>query len=138
MKDTENIPQDLIAHFLLISVPPDIVQISGEPSVPVDKESVYRCEARNANPVPQIQWVVNGAVINVNDNPILTRQDSLSPETHFTGDKNKNVLSQTRHSSAGVQVTTQIHPPPSLAMTSTYGSGSIQVNIYLSFRYPCT
>ena len=114
-----------MTHFFLISVPPDIVQISGEPSVPVDKESVYRCEARNANPVPQIQWVVNGAVINVNDNQILTQQNSLSPETHF-GD---NVLSQTRHSSAGVQVTTQIHPPPSLAMSSTYGSGSIQVNI---------
>ena len=84
--------------------------------------------------MPQIQWVVNGAVINVNDNQILTQQDSLSHETHF-GD---NVLSQTRHSSAGVQVTTQIHPPPSLAMSSTYGSGSIQVNIYLSFRYTCT
>ena len=111
--------------FFLFLVPPDIVQISGEPSVPVDKESVYRCEARNANPVPQIQWVVNGAVINVNDNQILTQQDSISPETNF-GDK---VLSQTRHSSAGVQVTTQIHPPPSLAMSSTYGSGSIQVNI---------
>ena len=124
-ENIENIPQGLIDPFFLISVPPDIVQISGEPSVPVDKESVYRCEARNANPVPQIQWVVNGAVINV-----LTQQDSLSPETHF-GD---NVLSQTRHSSAGVQVTTQIHPPPSLAMSSTYGSGSIQVNIYAIFR----
>ena len=116
-----------LTYFLLVLVPPDFVQISGEPSVPVDKESVYRCEARNANPVPQIQWVVNGAVINVNDNQILTQQDSISHETHF-GDK-KNVLSQSRHSSAGVQVTTQIHPPPSLAMTSTYGSGSIQVNI---------
>ena len=118
--------------LFLFSVPPDIVQISGEPSVPVDKESVYRCEARNANPVPQIQWVVNGAVINVNDNQILTQQDSISPKTHF-GD-NKNVLSQTRHSSAGVHVTTQIHPPPSLAMSSTYGSGSIQVNNYAIFR----
>ena len=126
----------MVDPFFLFSVPPDIVQISGEPSVPVDKESVYRCEARNANPVPQIQWVVNGAVINVNDNQILTQQNSISPEIHFSD--NKNVLSQSRHSSAGVQVTTQIHPPPSLAMTSTYGSGSIQVKIHLSILYPCT
>jgi hypothetical protein len=114
-----------ISIIYFFAVPPDTVTISGDPSVPVDKTSVYRCEAKNANPAPQIQWVVNDDVINV-DNDLTS-----TSETSFGDNLLHRSSTQSRHSSssASVQVTTQIHPPPSLSMSSNYGSGSIQVGI---------
>ena len=139
MKITEN--NFSILHFS--TVPPDWVTISGEPSVPVDKTSVYRCEAKNANPAPQIQWVVNNDVINVDSNVLTSPTSSSSSsfsrlggskEASF-GDNNNlhrssNLDSKHLSSMNSVQVTTQIHPPPSLSMSSSYGAGAgIQVSI---------
>ena len=125
---------------MILSVPPDEVTISGDLSLPVDKTAVYRCEARNANPAPQIQWVVNNDVINVDTNVLTSPTSSSdsysgsggSKEALF-GDSNlqRSSIKNSRHSSlsSSVQVTTQIHPPPSLSMSLTYGSGAgIQVS----------
>ena len=122
-------------HFFFL-VPPDEVTITGDLSLPVDKTSVYRCEARNANPAPQIQWVVNNDVINV-DNNVLTSPTSSSSFSRGSkdasfGDINNSKLNSKRLSSlsSSVQVTTQIHPPPSLSMSLSFGSGAgIQVSI---------
>ena len=40
-----------------VSVPPDEVTIEGEVEVKADRTYTYRCEARNANPAPAIQWI---------------------------------------------------------------------------------
>ena len=88
----------------------------------MDKTSVYRCEARNANPAPQIKWIVNNDVINV-DNVL-----PATSETTFGDNLLHRSGTHSRQSSASVQVTTQTHPPPSLSMSSTYGSGNIQVS----------
>ena len=98
-----------------------MVTISGEPSVPVDKTFVYRCEARNANPAPQIQWVVNNDVINMDS--VLTK----SSQSSFSDNLLQRGGTHPRHSSGSVQVTTQTHPPPSIPTLSNYGTGSIQV-----------
>ena len=118
-----------------ILVPPETISISGEPSVPVDKTFVYRCEARNANPAPQIQWVVNNDVIDVNNNLMSASQ----PKLYGDSLQHRSATNSGRHSASnnGVQVTTQIHPPPSISMSSGgYGSGSLQVgykkSIYIS------
>ena len=129
-------------HFSLISehffflVPPDEVTITGDLSLPVDKTSVYRCEARNANPAPQIQWVVNNDVINVDSNvlssPTSSSSFSRGSKDASFGDSNNSKLNSKRLSSlsSSVQVTTQIHPPPSLSMSLSYGSSAgIQVSI---------
>ena len=98
-----------------LTVPPDVVKITGPSSVPVDETFLYRCDARNANPAPQIQWIVNGDVINMNS--MVISPPSSSSKTPFSNNRfqkgvAKDRLHSTSRSSIGIQVTTQIHPPP--------------------------
>ena len=95
----------------------------------MDKQSTYRCEAKNANPAPRIKWVVNDDVITV-DNALTS-----TSETSFGDNLLQRSSTQSRHSSssASVQVTTQIHPPPSFSSPSNYGGGSIQVGLGIFF-----
>ena len=44
------------------TVPPDQVVIDGPPEVQADRTYIYRCEAKNANPAPTIQWIINGVL----------------------------------------------------------------------------
>ena len=132
-------------NYFFLTVPPDEVTITGDLSLPVDKTSVYRCEARNANPAPQIQWVVNNDVINVDSNVLsspTSSSDSFSrsggSNEALFGDNNlqRSSIRNSKHSStlsSSVQVTTQIHPPPSLSMSLTYGSG-VGIQVSISFR----
>ena len=112
---------------------------------------MYRCEARNANPAPQIQWVVNNDVINVDSNVLsspTSSSDSFSrsggSNEALFGDNNlqRSSIRNSKHSStlsSSVQVTTQIHPPPSLSMSLTYGSGAgIQVSISYRIYTGCS
>ena len=46
----------------LFTVPPDHVVIDGPKEVQADQSYTYRCEAKNANPAPTIQWIINGVV----------------------------------------------------------------------------
>ena len=49
--------RNIILKFL---VPADEVTVVGPTEVKIDHMYVYRCEAKNANPPPEIQWIVNG------------------------------------------------------------------------------
>ena len=49
----------------------------------------YRCEAKNANPAPQIQWIVNGIVtttgVSTQTHPPPPRPTGYVPYDHPTG-----------------------------------------------------
>lgn len=47
----------------LFSDPPQTLKIVGDTTIQVHHTAVYRCEAVNANPLPKLQWDVNGEVI---------------------------------------------------------------------------
>jgi hypothetical protein len=48
-------PQCFQQFFILVA--PDEVVITGQTEVKADQIHVYRCEAKNANPAPKIQWI---------------------------------------------------------------------------------
>ena len=78
-----------LACNILFLVPPDEVVITGPTEVGVDQDYVYRCEAKNANPAPQIQWVVNGQVttngVSTNTHPPPPQPSGFVPHFHPTG-----------------------------------------------------
>ena len=82
--------------FLYFPVPPDEVTILGPSEVKTDLTYVYRCEAKNANPAPKIQWIVNGIVtttgVSTQTHPPPPRPSGFVPYDHPTGQSNKSVL----------------------------------------------
>ena len=50
------------SFFLSLAVPPEQVVIEGPREVQTDHTYTYRCEAKNANPAPRVQWIINGVV----------------------------------------------------------------------------
>ena len=82
---------------LYFSVPPDEVTILGPSEVKTDLTYVYRCEAKNANPAPKIQWIVNGMVtttgVSTQTHPPPPRPSGFVPYDHSTGQSNKSVYS---------------------------------------------
>ena len=70
-------------------VPPDDVTILGPSEVKTDMTYVYRCEAKNANPAPKIQWIVNGIVtttgVSTQTHPPPPRPSGFVPYDHPTG-----------------------------------------------------
>jgi hypothetical protein len=83
--------------FLYFPVPPDEVTILGPTEVKTDLTYVYRCEAKNANPAPKIQWIVNGIVtttgVSTQTHPPPPRPSGFVPYDHPTGQSNKSVYS---------------------------------------------
>jgi hypothetical protein len=49
-----------VHRTLFFLVPPRLVAIEGPSSGEVGDTLSYRCLAKNANPIPEIRWVVNG------------------------------------------------------------------------------
>ena len=82
--------------FLYFPVPPDEVTILGPSEVKIDMTYVYRCEAKNANPAPKIQWIVNGIVtttgVSTQTHPPPPRPSGFVPYDHPTGESNKSVF----------------------------------------------
>ena len=70
--------------------------ILGPSEVKTDLTYVYRCEAKNANPAPKIQWIVNGIVtttgVSTQTHPPPPRPSGFVPYDHPTGKSNKSVL----------------------------------------------
>ena len=52
----------ILCVLYIFPVPPDHVVIEGPKEVQADQSYTYRCEAKNANPAPTIQWIINGVV----------------------------------------------------------------------------
>ena len=75
--------------FLYFPVPPDEVTILGPSEVKTDMTYIYRCEAKNANPAPKIQWIVNGIVtttgVSTQTHPPPPRPSGFVPYNHPTG-----------------------------------------------------
>ena len=69
----------------------------GPSEVKTDLTYVYRCEAKNANPAPKIQWIVNGIVtttgVSTQTHPPPPRPSGFVPYDHPTGQSNKSVYS---------------------------------------------
>ena len=69
----------------------------GPSEVKTDLTYVYRCEAKNANPAPKIQWIVNGMVtttgVSTQTHPPPPRPSGFVPYDHPTGQSNKSVYS---------------------------------------------
>ena len=53
---------ELIPLLFSFAVPPEQVVIEGPREVQTDHTYTYRCEAKNANPAPRVQWIINGVV----------------------------------------------------------------------------
>ena len=63
--------------------------IIGPTEVKSEMTYIYRCEAQNANPAPQIQWIVNGLVtttgVSTQTHPPPPRPSGYVPHDHPTG-----------------------------------------------------
>ena len=57
-----NTKDNILCVLYFFPVPPDHVVIEGPKEVQADQSYTYRCEAKNANPAPTIQWIINGVV----------------------------------------------------------------------------
>ncbi len=72
-----------------IAVPPEEVVIIGPRQVKVAQTYIYRCEAKNANPAPQLQWIVDGLVttagVSTQTHPPPPKPSGYVPHHHPTG-----------------------------------------------------
>ena len=63
--------------------------IIGPSEVKADQTFIYRCEVRNANPAPAIQWIVNGVQstsgVSTQTHPPPPKPSGYVPSHHPTG-----------------------------------------------------